>query len=66
MDEFCFRLNHRECDDAFESLVNLAIAAQFFENEDIYNKRGILTSVTILTIYVEMPQFPIENTCGSR
>ena len=27
MDEFCFRLNHRECDDAFESLVNLAIAA---------------------------------------
>lgn len=27
MYEFCFRLNHRECDDAFESLVNLAIAA---------------------------------------
>ena len=27
VDEFCFRLNHRECGEAFESLVNLAIAA---------------------------------------
>lgn len=27
MDEFCFRLNHRKCDDAFDSLVGLALTA---------------------------------------
>lgn len=27
MDEFCFRLNHRKCDEAFKSLVNLAVCA---------------------------------------
>lgn len=28
MDEFCFRLNHRKCDDAFDSLVGLALTAK--------------------------------------
>ena len=27
MDEFCFRLNHRNCDEAFKSLVGLALTA---------------------------------------
>ena len=27
MDEFCFRLNHRKCDDAFDSLAGLALTA---------------------------------------
>ena len=53
MDEFCFRLNHRATDDAFNSLIRLTVAAQFFENQDIYKQqqekdapttRGIISS----------------------